>query len=137
MTTSVNKRIARRVGVGATALGVMACSAALSAPYASAVPTGLSVNARNIYAACTYEITATVDHWFPVSFWDNGVIISGGGSVDPVNGKATVQWTPKGAGTHTLGVLQGSAWELRVNVAQPTLTGSATCGAGPLGFLGS
>ncbi|MFC9993583.1 hypothetical protein [Nocardia sp. NPDC127526] len=136
MTMSVNKRIAKRVGLTATAVAAMACSAALTAPYASAVPTGLEVNARNIYAACTYEITATFDHWFEAWFYDNGLVISGS-PIKPTNGKATIQWTPKKAGTHTLAVLQGSAWELKVNVLQPTLTGSATCGAGPLGFLGS
>lgn len=136
MTMSVNKRIARRAGVGITALAAMACSAALTAPYASAVPTGLSVNARNIYKACTYEITATVDHWFEVWFHDSGKVVPGS-PIKPSNGKATIQWTPSFAGTHTLDVLQGSAWELKVDVLQPTLTGSATCGASPLGFLGS
>ncbi|WP_067695857.1 hypothetical protein [Nocardia jejuensis] len=136
MTMSVDKRIARRAGLGVTALAAMACSAALTAPYASAVPTGLEVNARNIYAACTYEITATYDHWLEAWFYDNGGIIKGS-PIKPVNGKATIQWTPKGAGTHTISTLQGSAWELKVNVLQPTITGSATCGAGPLGFLGS
>lgn len=136
MTMSLNKRIARRAGVGATALAAMACSAALTAPFAAAVPTGISVNADKIYAACTYEITATYDHWFEAWFYDNGLVISGS-PVKPSNGKATIQWTPKKAGTHTISTLQGSAWELKVNVLQPTLTGSATCGAGPLGFLGS
>ncbi|WP_067571165.1 hypothetical protein OHB26_07285 [Nocardia sp. NBC_01503] len=136
MTTTVNKRIAQRAGFGITALAAVACSAALTAPYASAVPTGLSVNARNIYAACTYEVTATYDHWFEAWFYDNGLVI-GGSPISPTNGKATIQWTPKSAGTHTLSTLQGTAWELKVNVLQPTLTGSATCGASPLGFLGS
>ncbi|MBL1075266.1 hypothetical protein JK358_12765 [Nocardia sp. 2] len=136
MTTSENKRIARRAGTGLTALAAMACSAALAAPHAAAVPTGLSVNARTIYAACTYEITATFDHWFEAWFYDNGLVIAGS-PIKPTNGKATIQWTPKKAGTHTLGVLSGSLWELKVDVLQPTLTGSATCGASPLGFLGS
>ncbi|WP_405133549.1 hypothetical protein [Nocardia sp. NBC_01388] len=136
MTVTVNKHIARRAGVGVTALAAMACSAALTAPYASASPTGLSVNASNVYAACTYQVTATYDSWIQVWFYDNGLVI-GGSPINPSNGTATIQWTPKGAGTHTLSTLQGSAWELKVNVLQPTLTGSATCGAGPLGFMGS
>lgn len=136
MTTSMPERTARRAGVGITALAALACSVAMTASNAAAVPTGLSVNARNIYMGCVYEVTATFDHWFEAWFYDNGLVISGS-PMKPNNGSATIQWTPKSAGTHTLSVLQGSAWELKVNVLQPTLTGSATCGAGPLGFLGS
>ncbi|MGV9409240.1 hypothetical protein ACWDOP_04930 [Nocardia sp. NPDC003693] len=136
MKQSVTTRMARRAGVGATALAALGCSVAMAAPYAGAVPTGISVNADKIYAACTYEITATYDHWFEAWFYDNGLVIAGS-PVKPSGGKATIQWTPKKAGTHTISTLQGSAWELKVNVLQPTLTGSATCGASPLGFLGS
>ncbi|MFE3188802.1 hypothetical protein ACFXHA_07305 [Nocardia sp. NPDC059240] len=136
MTVCVDTRIARRAGVGATALAAMACSVAMTATTASAVPTGLTVNAANIYMGCVYQITATYDSWFQAWFYDNGAIISGS-PISPANGKASIQWTPHTAGTHTLSTLQGSAWELKVNVLEPTLTGSATCGAGPLGFLGS
>ncbi|MFE3057802.1 hypothetical protein [Nocardia sp. NPDC059239] len=136
MTVSLSKRIARRAGVGLTAVAAMACSVGLTASTASAVPTGLSVNARNIYMGCVYQITATYDNWIQAWFYDNGAIISGS-PITPSNGQATIQWTPHSAGTHTLSTLQGSAWELKVNVLEPTLTGSATCGAGPLGFLGS
>ncbi|MFD0366002.1 hypothetical protein ACFQZZ_31570 [Nocardia sp. GCM10030253] len=46
-------------------------------------------------------------------------------------------WKPQKSGTHTRAALQGLAYEIKVNVGEPTLTGSATCGAGPLGFMGS
>ncbi|GAM48926.1 hypothetical protein [Nocardia seriolae] len=133
---SVHERIARRAGVGATALGALTCAVAITAGTASAVPTGLSVNARNVYMGCVYQVTASYDSWIQAWFYDNGLVI-GGSPITPSNGKATIQWTPHSAGTHTLSTLQGTAWELKVNVLEPTLTGSATCGAGPLGFLGS
>ncbi|MBF6246738.1 hypothetical protein IU471_24605 [Nocardia elegans] len=60
-----------------------------------------------------------------------------GSPVKPVNGVATIQWKPGRSGTHTLAALQGLAYEIKVDVAEPTLTGSATCGAGPLGWMGS
>ncbi|MEV0252316.1 hypothetical protein AB0H76_37410 [Nocardia sp. NPDC050712] len=125
-----------RLGAGLTALAALTCAAVLSAPYASATPTELEVSGRTIHAACTYEITAQVNHWFEVWFYDNALVIPGS-PVKPANGVATIQWKPAKSGTHTLSALQGSHIEIKVNVAEPTLTGSATCGAGPLGFMGS
>ncbi|WP_040855223.1 hypothetical protein [Nocardia niigatensis] len=67
---------------------------------------------------------------------DDNVAVIAGSPIAPRNRRATIRSTPKSAGAHTLSTLRGSAWEPRVNVLEPTLTGSAACGAGPLGFPG-
>ncbi|MEV0293152.1 hypothetical protein [Nocardia sp. NPDC050710] len=130
------RRTGRRLGAGLTGLAAFGCAAVLSVPYASATVDDLTVDGRVLQAGCTYQITAKVNHWFEVWFYDNALVITGS-PVKPVNGVATIQWKPKKSGTHTLAALQGLAYEIKVNVAEPTLTGSATCGAGPLAWMGS
>ncbi|MBF6211596.1 hypothetical protein IU433_17140 [Nocardia puris] len=129
-------RTRRRLAAGLTTLAAAGCAAVLTAPYASATVDSLTVSSRDLQAGCTYQLTAKVNHWFEVWFYDNALVISGS-PVKPVNGTATIQWKPGKSGTHTLAALQGLAYEIKVNVAEPTLTGSATCGAGPLGWMGS
>ncbi|MEV0031817.1 hypothetical protein [Nocardia sp. NPDC050793] len=134
--SATKKRAGRRLGAGLTALAAVGCAAVLAAPYASATIDNLTVSSNSLQAGCTYQVTAKVNHWFEVWFYDNALVIPGS-PVKPVNGEATVQWKPKKSGTHTLSALQGLAYEIKVNVAEPTLTGSATCGAGPLAWMGS
>ncbi|MGV9823032.1 hypothetical protein [Nocardia xishanensis] len=134
--TRTKMRIGRRLGVAMTTLAAAGCAVVLTAPYASATVDDLSVSTGSPQAGCTYQLTAKVNHWFEVWFYDNALVIPGS-PVKPVNGVATVQWKPKKSGTHTLAALQGLAYEIKVNVAEPTLTGSATCGAGPLAWMGS
>ncbi|AXK86468.1 hypothetical protein IU436_23175 [Nocardia farcinica] len=125
-----------RLTAGLGAAAVVSCAVVVGAPHAAATVDELTVNSRNPQAGCVYQLTAKVNHWFEVWFYDNALVIAGS-PVKPVNGVATIQWKPGRSGTHTLAALQGLAYEIKVDVAEPTLTGSATCGAGPLGWMGS
>ncbi|MGN2641656.1 hypothetical protein ACWEKT_18420 [Nocardia takedensis] len=125
-----------RLAAGLAVAAAATCAAVFAAPQAGATVQDLTVDGRVLQAGCVYQITAKVNHWFEVWFYDNALIIPGS-PVSPVNGVATIQWKPGGSGTHTLAALQGLAFEKKVNVAEPTLTGSATCGAGPLAWMGS
>ncbi|MBF6356112.1 hypothetical protein IU449_16445 [Nocardia higoensis] len=125
-----------RLRVGLGALAAVTCAVVAGAPHAAATVDHLAVSSSRPQAGCVYQLTAKVNHWFEVWFYDNALVISGS-PVKPVDGVATIQWKPSKSGTHTLAALQGLAYEIKVNVAEPTVSGSATCGAGPLGFMGS
>jgi hypothetical protein len=103
----MNNSTFRSTRVAIAALGTAAFAMVLSAPTA-----GAAVNAINIDPAvsvglsgqfgtgCTYTITASVTNGTPVYFGSTALGVFNPVVANPVNGKATTQWTPKQTGNY-------------------------------------
>ncbi|NLE78532.1 MAG: hypothetical protein GX610_02950 [Rhodococcus sp.] len=108
----------RRSRVPAVVVGTSACVMLLFAPAASAHPTGavevtpglLGSMSADVYAAgCEYQLSVPVDSEDPVQFAEkegDSAWIDYGDPVDPVDGVATIAWTPEVMGTYTLDAYQ-------------------------------
>ncbi|MVU83212.1 hypothetical protein GPX89_38980 [Nocardia sp. ET3-3] len=132
----MTENTARRVGLGATSLGALVGTIVLAAPQAGAWPSDVQVSDSSHSVGCTYTVTATldVDRLLSVSFQDNGVAF--GGTVTPniVTSKASVQWTPSTAGSHTITAIQDFiSKSVTVQVDPQSAFGSFGCG--PSGIL--
>ncbi|WP_433666606.1 hypothetical protein ACQP06_23305 [Nocardia sp. CA-136227] len=127
----------QRAGYGAGAFGAMAAVAVLAAPSASAVINNVVVASTNPVVGCSYLVTANTSllgSVFTVTFLDNGVEF-GKSSVVLAANQATINWTPKSAGKHTITAKQEliSSQSVDVNVSEQSIvskllgTGSASC----------
>lgn len=108
----------RRV-TGATAAVLAATALAVAtAPDASADVTtlhavpGMSWGPSSQYGTnCTYTLTATINAWMPVSFYDftEAATFSPSNYIQPTAGSVSVQWTPTRPGWHHITAYQTSA----------------------------
>ncbi|APA97645.1 hypothetical protein [Nocardia seriolae] len=124
---------ARRAGLGVTTFGAVAGVIVLAAPQAGAWPSDLQVSGGSTHnVGCSYTLTATldVDRLLSVAFRDNGTELTGS-PVSPglLNGKATINWTPSTAGSHTLTATQDLiSKSITVQVDPASSFGSFGCG---------
>lgn len=100
------KKIAGAMGL----LGGVAAALTLAAPAASAdvtsvtVSSGSSFGSSNMHGTgCEYTVTASVNSYGPVYFYDNGQFL---GEAYSFGWQAQHTWTPTTTGTHVL-----SAWQ--------------------------
>ncbi|MTE13467.1 hypothetical protein [Nocardia aurantiaca] len=128
----------RRAGIGATAFGAVAAVAALTAPNASALVTGISVSGTQYCVNQTYTVTVDVtatSFLFDVSLTDNDTSV---GSSKVSNSQATFSWTPTTTGSHTLKATQEvvSTKSTTVSVVDCTPAGgSGSSASNPLAGL--
>ncbi len=121
----------RRAGIGATAIGAAAAVAALTAPNASALGTGITVSGSQVCVnqatTVTVDVTAT-SFLFDVSLSDNDTQV---GNSKVSNSQATFSWTPTTTGSHTLKATQEvvSTKTTTVNVVDCTPTGGGGTGS--------
>ncbi|MFC8531732.1 hypothetical protein [Nocardia sp. NPDC057227] len=118
----------------AVALGAAASVAALGAPTASAAVTGITVapgrtiGLHDYGTGCSYTVTATVDDSAQVYFFEEGQGPTGFADATPVDGTATVTWTPSRTATTYLFAAQagGNVWpRVPVDVGTGINLGSA------------
>ncbi|MFE3257234.1 hypothetical protein ACFXPS_16160 [Nocardia sp. NPDC059091] len=129
----------RRAGIGATAFGAAAAVAALTAPDASALVTGITVSGSQVCVnqatTVTVAVTAT-SFLFDVSLTDNDTQV---GNSKVSNSQATFSWTPTTTGSHTLKATQEvvSTKTTTVNVVDctPSGGGSGSSASNPLAGL--
>ncbi len=128
-------RTSRLLGSSVALLGV-AASVLVTAPDAAARVTGLHASpglswgpTQQYGTNCTYTLTATVDDAAPVSFYDfdPSTVFSPSNYIQPVDGVATVQWTPTNPGWHRIVAYQTSEGGPAINLEVGTgiNTGSA------------
>ncbi|MGW4353854.1 hypothetical protein ACWELJ_17395 [Nocardia sp. NPDC004582] len=126
-----------RAGYGVGAFGAMAAVAVLAAPNANALINNVIVASPNPVVGCSYLVTANTTiggSLFTVHFSDNGVEF-GQSSVVLAANQATITWTPKTAGKHTITATQElvSSQSTDVTVSEQSIvskllgTGSASC----------
>ncbi|MGW3540074.1 hypothetical protein ACWDNI_05915 [Nocardia niigatensis] len=121
----------RRAGIGATAIGAAAAVAALTAPNASALVTGITVSGSQVCVnqatTVTVDVTAT-SFLFDVSLSDNDTQV---GNSKVSNSQATFSWTPTTTGSHTLKATQEvvSTKTTTVNVVDCTPAGGGGTGS--------